>query len=67
MCRRLSRNFRDQSAHSFAPRQLIGETSRVLRSIVPWTDLVERPDGTFADVVDPARKMVQGICPAWLV
>jgi hypothetical protein len=57
--RQLTRNFRDLSAHSFAPRLMIGEISRAIRKIVPWTDLVEQPDGTFVDVPHATRKMVQ--------
>lgn len=57
--RQLTRNFRDLSAHSFAPRLMVGEISRAIRKIVPLTELVEQPDGTFVEVVDPARKAVQ--------
>ncbi|WP_256647062.1 hypothetical protein [Thermomonas paludicola] len=57
--RQLTRNFRDLSAHSFAPRLMIGEISRAIRKIVPWTDLVEQSDGTFVDVPHATRKMVQ--------
>jgi len=57
--RKLTRNFRDLSAHSFAPRLMIGEISRAIRTVVPWTDHVEQPDGTYIEVPDPTRKMVQ--------
>lgn len=57
--RQVTRNFRDLSAHSFAPRLMIGEISRAIRKVVPWTDLVEQEDGTFVEVTDSTRKMVQ--------
>lgn len=57
--RQLTRNFRDLSAHSFAPRLMIGEISRAIRKVVPLTELVEQVDGTFVEVVDPTRKTVQ--------
>lgn len=57
--RKPTRNFRDLSAHSFAPRLMIGEISRAIRTIVPWTDHVAQPDGTYIEVPDPTRKMVQ--------
>lgn len=57
--RELTHNFRDLSAHSFAPRLMIGDISRAIRTIVPWTDHVAQPDGTYIDVVDPTRRMVQ--------
>lgn len=57
--RKLTRNFRDLSAHSFAPRLMIGEISRAIRTIVPFTDHVVQPDGTYIEVRDPARKAVQ--------
>ncbi len=57
--RQVTRNFRDLSAHSFAPRLMIGEISRAIRRVVPWTDLVEQKDGTFVEVTDSTRKMVQ--------
>lgn len=59
--RQVTRNFRDLSAHSFAPRLMIGEISRSIRKVVPWTDLVEQEDGTLVEVTDSTRKMVQYI------
>ncbi len=56
---KITRNFRDLTNHSFAPRLMIGEVTRAIRSIGPWTDLVEQPDGTFLPVEDPKRKVVQ--------
>ena len=57
--RKLTRNFRDLSAHSFAPRLMIGEISRAIRTIVPWVHHVAQPDGTYIEVSDSTRKMVQ--------
>lgn len=56
---KVTRNFRDLTNHSFAPRLMIGDVTRAIRSIVPRQDLVEQPDGTFEYVEDPTRKSVQ--------
>lgn len=57
--RNKTRDFRNLTAHSFAPRLMMGHVSRALRSIVPWNDLVEQPDGSFLQVEHPTRKGVQ--------
>lgn len=57
--RQLTRNFRDLSNHSFAPRLMIGEVTRAIRSIVPRTDMVEQPDGTYLPVKHPSKRSVQ--------
>jgi hypothetical protein len=44
--RKLTHDFRNLSSHSIAPRFRFGETSRVQRSIVPTSNMVEQPDGT---------------------
>lgn len=57
--RNLTRNFRDLSAHSLAPRLLLGHVSRATRSIAPKQDLVRQTDGTYLQVEHPTKKMVQ--------
>ncbi|MEO7916376.1 MAG: hypothetical protein ABIR16_01935, partial [Dokdonella sp.] len=57
--RKLTRNFRDLSNHSFAPRLMIGEVARALRSFAPYPDLVKQPDGSFKEIVDPTKKHAQ--------
>lgn len=54
----LTRNFRDLSAHSFAPRLMIGQVVRAIRSIVPSTEMVAQPDGTYLPIEHPAKKGV---------
>lgn len=54
-----TRNFRDLTHHSFAPRLMVGDVTRAIRSIVPRQDLIEQPDGTFQEVENPTRKSVQ--------
>lgn len=44
--KQISYNFRDLASHGIAPRFEQGETSFVTRSIEPWSDLVEQPDGS---------------------
>jgi hypothetical protein len=55
----VKRNFRDLTNHSIAPRLMIGNVTRAIRSIVPWQGPVEQPDGTFQHAEDPTRKSVQ--------
>lgn len=57
--RRLSRNFRDLSVHSFAPRFMTGQIMRAVRSIEPWQEKVMQPDGSFFLVDHPSKKCVQ--------
>lgn len=52
-------NFRDLSAHSFAPRLMTGQVIRAIRSIVPKTELVLQPCGGYLPVEDPTRRCVQ--------
>lgn len=56
---RVTRNFRDLSAHSFAPRFMVGQVIRAIRSVVPWQEMVAQPDGTHLLVDHPTRKGVQ--------
>lgn len=57
--RRLSKNFRNLSSHSIAPRLGFGETTRAVRSIVPRSDLVRQDDGSYLEVEHPTLKSVQ--------
>ena len=57
--RKLTRNFRDLSNHSFAPRLMIGEVARALRSFGPYPDLVKQPDGSLEEIVDPTKPRAQ--------
>src|SRR5690606_30038070 len=54
-----TRNFRNLTAHSFAPRLMMGHISRAIRSIVPRKELVEQPDGSFSQVGHPTRTSVE--------
>lgn len=56
--RAATRNYRDLAAHSFAPRMMLGHVSRAIRSMQPWTDLVEQPDGTFVQAEHPTKRAV---------
>lgn len=56
---KVTRNFRDLSIHSFAPRLMIGQVVRATRSIVPWQEMVAQPDGTYLSVDHPTQKAVQ--------
>lgn len=57
--KKLTRDFRNLAAHSFAPRFMMGHVSRAVRSIVPWTEMVPQPDGTVLPTAHPTRKGVQ--------
>ena len=54
-----TRNFRDLSAHSFAPRFMIGQITRAIRSIGPKSEMVAQSDGTCLLVEHPTEKCVQ--------
>lgn len=56
---KVTRNYRDLSSHSFAPRLMLGQVVRAIRSIVPWQEMVKQPDGSFLPVDHPTRKGVQ--------
>lgn len=56
--RKHSRNFRNLSSHSFAPRFQTGQISRAPRSIVSASTLVKQPDGSYEEIFDPAQKCV---------
>ncbi|MBN8800440.1 MAG: hypothetical protein J0H05_02050 [Stenotrophomonas acidaminiphila] len=62
--RNVTRNFRDLSVHSFAPRLMIGQVVRAIRSIVPWQEMSAQPDGTYLPVEHPTRKGVQYVAQA---
>lgn len=55
---RTSYNFRDLANHGIAPRFEQGETSFVKRSIEPWSELIEQPNGTALLVDHPTKKAV---------
>lgn len=57
--RKLSHNFRDLSAHSFAPRLHLGHIPRAFRTVAPWEDRVQQADGSFLMVPHPTKKMIQ--------
>lgn len=57
--RKLTRNFRDLSAHSFAPRLMVGQVTRAIRSIAPWQEMVSQPEGGYLPVDHPIKKCVQ--------
>jgi hypothetical protein len=54
-----TRNFRDLSAHSFAPRLMTDQVVRAIRSIVPKTEMVQQPCGGYLPVEHPTHKCVQ--------
>lgn len=56
--RKLSRNFRDLSVHSFAPRLMVGQIMRAVRSIEPWQETVKQPCGGYLLVDHPTKKGV---------
>ncbi|MFV9684519.1 hypothetical protein ACNFD4_17765 [Pseudomonas sp. NY15367] len=56
--RKLSRNFRDLSVHSFAPRLMVGQIIRAVRSIEPWQESVKQPCGGYLLVDHPTKKCV---------
>lgn len=57
--RKATRNFRDLSSHSFAPRLMTGQVVRAIRSVVPWEEMVVQTDGTYSPVAHPTQKSVQ--------
>jgi hypothetical protein len=57
--RKVSRDFRNLSAHSFAPRLMVGQVVRAIRSVGPWEEMVKQPDGTYALKEHPTRRGVQ--------
>ena len=57
--RQVTQDFRNLSAHSFAPRLMVGQMVRAIRSVVPWQEMAEQPDGTYALMEHPTRKAVQ--------
>ncbi|MGE8499751.1 MAG: hypothetical protein ACN6O6_19790 [Pseudomonas sp.] len=56
---KLSRNFRDLSVHSFAPRFMTGQILRAPRAIVPWQEMVKQPCGGYLPIDHPNKKGVQ--------
>lgn len=56
--RKLSRNFRDLSVHSLAPRFMFGGIMRAVRSIEPWQESVKQPGGGYLLVDHPTKKCV---------
>jgi hypothetical protein len=57
--RKLSRDFRNLSSHSFGPRFHTGEIRRARRSVGPPTVAVEQPDGSYRIAEDPTRTCVR--------
>ncbi|SFP41900.1 hypothetical protein SAMN05216190_11026 [Pseudomonas borbori] len=55
----VSRNFRDLSVHSFAPRLMMGQILRAIRSIAPRQEIVAQPSGGYLLVDHPTKKSVQ--------
>lgn len=55
----LSRNFRDRSVHSFAPRFMMGQILRAVRSIAPRQEMVTQPSGGYLLVDHPSKKCVR--------
>lgn len=55
----ISRNFRDLSVHSFAPRFMMGQILRAIRSIAPQQEMVAQPSGGYLLVDHPSKKCVQ--------
>jgi hypothetical protein len=54
-----TRNFRNLSAHAFAPRFLVGDVMRAIRSVGPQMELVRQPDGTHLPVEHPTKTCIQ--------
>lgn len=54
----LTRNYRNRSAHSLAPRFQLGDIPMASRSIVPWEDLIKQSDGSFIKAAHPTKKSV---------
>lgn len=58
-----TRNFRNLSSHSFAPRLTNGQLRRVTREVGPWENMELQEDGTYRLVPDPVKKGVSyGFC-----
>lgn len=62
--KKVTRNFRNLSAHSFAPRLMVGQVVRAIRSVGPWEEMAKQPDGTYALMEHPTRKGVQYVLQA---
>ncbi|PKM29172.1 MAG: hypothetical protein CVV07_11680 [Gammaproteobacteria bacterium HGW-Gammaproteobacteria-11] len=56
---RVTGNFRDLSAHSFAPRLMMGQVSRAIRSVAPLQEVVAQPEGDYLLVDHPTKKCVR--------
>lgn len=56
--RRLTRNYRNLSVHSFSPRLMLGEVLRAIRSIVPRKDMVRQNDGSYIYAEHATEKVV---------
>lgn len=56
---RVTGNFRDLSAHSFAPRFMTGQVRRAIRSIAPLQEVVAQPEGGYLLADHPTKKCVQ--------
>lgn len=54
-----TQNFRDLTSHAFAPRFMLGDVIRAIRSIVPFPKMIQRTGGTFECIEDPERFAVQ--------
>lgn len=53
-----SRNFRNLSSHSFAPRLELGDVIRAHRSIRPWSEPVQQSDGSYLMVEQAGKTCV---------
>lgn len=56
--REASRNFRNLSVHSIAPRLELGDVLRAERGVGPWSEPVMQPDGGYLMVEQPDRLCV---------
>lgn len=54
----LTSNFRNLASHAIAPRLTVGHTNMVVRRVVPATQMVQQPDGTFKDEPMPGKQHV---------
>lgn len=52
-------HFRNLAVHSFAPRLMVGQVTRAIRSIAPRTEMVPQPCGSYLPVEHPTQKCVQ--------
>jgi len=57
--KRASRNFRDLAAHGFAPSLEVGIVATLARKVVPWAEIQQQADGTWARVEVHGQK---GVC-----